>query len=87
MAGEGPANSLERDAFARLETTTPATRDVLSCTLDGLDGLPADLRNRLFDTSLLSDLNHAVTPAALTSAWTHEVVARAAVLNHGLSRQ
>lgn len=77
MAGEGPANALERDAFARLEMTTPAMRDVLSCALDALDGLPADLRNRLFDMSLLSDLNTSVTPAALTSAWVHEAVGRA----------
>jgi hypothetical protein len=78
MAGEGPANSLERDAFARLETTTPTMRDVLSCAIDGLDRLSADLKSRLFDTSLLSDLSQPTTAAALTSAWAEEVVARAA---------
>jgi uncharacterized membrane protein len=83
MAGEGPANSLEQDAFARLGTTTPAMRDVLSCALDALDGLPADQRNGLFDTSLLSDVNQPVTPIALTNAWAHEVVARAAELVFG----
>ena len=83
MAGEDAANGLEQNAFARLSKTTPAMRDVLSCALEALDGLPASQLNELFDTSLLADPGQPVTPEALTDSWTHEVVGRTAELMFG----
>jgi hypothetical protein len=46
MAGQDPANDLEQDAFALLDTTTPAMREVLSCALDALDDRFQGMRRR-----------------------------------------
>lgn len=78
MAGQDPVNDLEQDAFALLDTTTPAMREVLSCALDALDGLPSEQRADLVDSALLTDVTRPVTPDTLTHVWTQEVFGRAA---------
>ena len=78
MTGQNPANDLEQEAFALLETTTPAMREVLSCALDALNGLSQAQRGGLVDPDLLTDVTQPVTPDTLTSAWSHEVFGRAA---------
>jgi hypothetical protein len=74
---------LEAEVYALLATTTPAMREVLNCALDALGELPSGQRSELFDASVLTDVTQPVTPDALTSAWIHESVGRAADLLFG----
>lgn len=76
MAGQDPANDLEEDAFALLDKTTPAMREVLSCALDALDELPPEQRGGLVDPKILADVTQPLTPGILTDAWTEEVFGR-----------
>jgi hypothetical protein len=63
LAGKTAANAFEQQMFDRFQALSPALRRTLSCTVDQFDAIPVGDRNRLFDTSLIADLN---TPLDIT---------------------
>ena len=77
VQGKSPGNALERAAFPVLERIS---RDILSCTVDAFDALPAQQRKRLFAESLLAlGPDDPVTESVLVPALAQEIKERAAL--------
>lgn len=74
LAGKAAGSELEQRAFARLSALSPDIRRVLRCALDSFDALPPTERNRLFDASVLGDIDQAVTLPLLLDAFGQELV-------------
>jgi hypothetical protein len=77
LAGKAPANTVEQQMFDRLQALSPALRRTLSCAMDQFDAIPAADRIRLFDTTLIGDLNTPLDPARVAKAFVDEIAVRA----------
>ena len=77
LAGKAPANPFEAHMFDRLSALPPALKSTLSCTVSQFESIPAAERSRLFDTSLLGDVNTPIDLARVGQAFAAEVSQRA----------
>jgi len=77
LLGKTAANPLEAKAFVTLGRIS---RDLLSCTIAAVDGLPQRQRARLLAPSLLLDPDQPLDEATLTAALAQEIAQQVGVV-------
>lgn len=73
MAGKSAGNPSEEVLFNVFQHLSPKAHEVLKCTLDKFESLPAEDRTRLFNSDFLGDINLANNPVKIRKAVFQEV--------------
>lgn len=76
LAGRAAANTFESDTFHVLGALPSELQRTLSCALGSFDALNLAERNRLIDSTLLTDLDTPVDGATLGAAFAREINSR-----------
>ena len=79
IVGKTASNELEERVFERLRRLSPDLQRIVTCTVDSFDSISSDDRNRLFNTSLMPNLDQPIDIVQLEQAFAQEVVENAAI--------
>ena len=76
QAGQSPANAFEQSAFNLFGSLSPELRSILACSITSFDAIPKADRNRLFDSTLPTDVNTPLDGETLGAAFIQEIKQR-----------